>query len=165
MADELDNALQLITNAIQSHNQCELKINKLKDEVIECNNNTTEVRNEMETKFENLKISSGQIMQEELLEHKTRLAKYSNELLQKNITIEKELNKYEAELKQTKSENEELKGQITIVTKVQMNERLQLNIIENQNKLLTEQIDILKDEIGSLKIRIGRVEEKVSEVK
>lgn len=143
MADQLDNAMNTISEAIECHKGCEKEINTLKEKIVECNNNATDMRNEMENKFQNFKISSGQILKEELRVHKARLAKYSNDLLQKNKTIEEELKKIQ-------HENADLKKQIGLVDTVNSNETLQINLMEKQNNLIREQNGILRQSTGTL---------------
>lgn len=59
-----ENALKTITEAVECHKNCEQEKNTLKREIID--NNTEKMRDEMATKFEALKITSGQIIKEEL---------------------------------------------------------------------------------------------------
>lgn len=157
--------------AIESHKGCEAKQVELKKQIEEGNNNTIEMRKEMESKYEQLKLSSGQIFKEELQIHKNRLATYSNNLLKQNNTIAEEL-------KKVKKENVELKRQVDCVTKTQSNEsleadllerqinvsRMQYNVLQTQNKVLQTQNDELQTQNNMLRKENNSLSERVSDL-
>lgn len=179
MTAELDGALKTIVEAIECHKGCEVKRVQLKKQIEDCNSNTVEMRKEMESKFEQLKISSGQIFKDELQIHKNRLATYSNDLLRQNNSIEEQL-------KKVQEENVELKRQVDWVIKTRSNEtleadllerqtnvsRMQYNVLQTQNKVLQTQNDelqtqnnMLRKENNSLSERVSNLEKEIVSIK
>lgn len=153
----LDDALEILLKTVETHKGCQKEISNLNDtkeklqkEMVECTNNTVQMRNELEKKFQDFKVMSGNILKEELAEHKNKANKLCEALLKKNHQSKMDFEELEKELVKLRSENIELTTKIGCFDNKNQNEIKQITLLEKQNAVCNERIENISNQLARL---------------